>query len=228
MGKIKLLLADKSEIFREGLAKLLERERSIELAGICRTGLEAVESTIKHKPDVVLMDSELSECSCDEAIRRIHQRLPTTSVIVLSNSEANTDFLVTVSAGARGYVSKNITVANLVKTITLVAEEQVIISPMKAARLLAELESLEVGKHRPNFTDFTSLSQREKEVLALVARGATNKEIAATLFISENTVKVHMRNIMGKLQSENRQQAANRAIEQGLLSGASPTNAKQV
>ena len=120
--KVKLLVTDKSEIFREGLVKLLECQSDIEVVSVCCTGLEAVESAHEHQPDVILIDAELSECSGIEAMQHIHERLPKTSIIVLTNSEANDDLLSAVKAGARAYISKDISVENLIKTITLVAE----------------------------------------------------------------------------------------------------------
>ena len=103
MAKIRLLLADKSEIFREGLIKLLEHEPNIEVVCACGRGLEAVESANKYQPDIILIDTGLSECSSTEAIQRIHERLPKTSIIVLTHSEASGEFLTTVRAGARAY-----------------------------------------------------------------------------------------------------------------------------
>ena len=209
--KIRLLLADKSEIFREGLTKLLEHEPNIEVVYACGRGLEAVESANKYQPDIILIDTGLSECSGIEAIQRIHERLPKTSIIVLTHSEANGEFLTTVRAGARAYISKDIGVENLIKIITLVAEGEVIVYSLIAARLLLEFNSLGERKDAAKSGDITPLSERERSVLALVAQGLTNREVATTLFISEHTVKVHLRNIMEKLHAHTRQQAVAKA-----------------
>ncbi len=207
MAKLKLLLADKNEIFCEGLAKLMEREPSIEVVCVCRTGLEAAESACEHQPDVILIDTELSECSGIEAMQRIHERLPKTSIIVFTNSEVNGDLISAVKAGAKAYISKGISVENLIKTITLVADGEVIVSPPMAARMLAEFNLLEESKVATKLGDGTLLSKREQAVLALVAQGFTNREIATSLFISEHTVKVHVRSVMGKMKAHTRQQA---------------------
>ena len=211
VAKIRLLLADKSEIFREGLTKLLEHEPNIEVVYACGRGLEAVESANKYQPDIILIDTGLSECSGIEAIQRIHERLPKTSIIVLTHSEASGEFLTTVRAGARAYISKDIGVENLIKIITLVAEGEVIVYSLIAARLLLEFNSLVERKDAAKSGDITPLSERERSVLALVAQGLTNREVATTLFISEHTVKVHLRNIMEKLHAHTRQQAVAKA-----------------
>jgi len=216
--KLKLILADKRGIFREGLAKLLEPEPSMEVVGTCCTGGEVVESANEHQPDVVLIDTELSECSSIEAIERIHERLPKTRIMVLTHSEVNAEFLSTVRAGAKAYISKDISLENLIKAIILVAEGEVVVSPPMAAGLLAEFNSLMEGKEVAKLGDVALLSKREQAVLSLVAQGFTNREIATTLVISEHTVKVHMRNIMEKLNAHTRQQAVALAGGIDLLS----------
>jgi len=206
--KVKLLLAEQSEIFREGLVKLLEHEPSIEVVCTCRTGLEAVEAANEHQPDVILIDTELSECSGIEAIQRIHERLPKTVIIVLTCSKVSDDFFSAVKAGARGYICKDITsIENLIKAVTLAADGEVIVSPPMAARLLAAFDLLKEHKDAAELGDVTLLTKREQAVLSLVAQGFTNREIATTLSISENTVKVHLRNTMEKLHAHTRQQA---------------------
>ena len=205
--KVKLLLADKSEIFCEGLAKLMEREPSIEVECVCCTGLEVIESACEHQPDVILIGIELSECGGIEAMQHIHERLPKTSIILLTNSEANGDLLSAVKTGIRAYISKDISVENLIKTITLVADGEVIVSPPMAARLLAEFSLVEEYKDATKLREDGTLSKREQAVLALVAQGLTNREVATSLFISEHTAKVHVRNIMGKMHAHTRQQA---------------------
>ena len=218
MRTVKLLLADKSEIFREGLVKLLEHEPSIEVVCTCCTGLEAVESANEHQPNVILVDPELSECSGIEAMQRIHERLPKTNIIVLTCSEADADFFSAVKAGARAYISRDISLENLIKTVTLVAEGEVIVSPPMAARMLAEFNFL-LAEHKDaaKLGDGTLLSKREQAVLSLVEQGLTNREIATSLFISEHTVKVHARNVMEKLHAHTRQHAVALARGKDLL-----------
>jgi len=217
VAKVKLLLADKAEIFREGLAKLLEGKHDIEVVSQCRTGLEAVESAHKHQPDVVLMDIELSECSGIEAAQRIHERLPKTGIIMLANTEADASLISAVKAGARAYLSKDISVENLARVVILVAEGGVIVSPPMAARMLEEFNFLEEHRDVVNFASVTYLTKREKAVLSLVAQGFTNREIATSLVISESTVKVHVRNVMVKFHAHTRQQAVALARRKGAI-----------
>ena len=207
MAKIRLILADKEGIFREGLAKLLESEPDIEVVCTCRTGLEAIECAFKHQPDVVLMDIESPECSDAEVMQRIHEGLSKTNLIMLTHSETEANLISAVRTGAKAYLSKDVSIRNLINAITLVADGGVVVSPPMATRLLAEFSLLEDGKDA--VTLITLLSKREQVALSLVAQGLTNKEIATTLVISENTVKVHLRNIMEKLHAHTRQEAVN-------------------
>jgi len=229
VAKIRLVLADKRAIFREGLVKLLlGSELDVEVVSTCRTGLEAVESAYKYQPDVILIDTELSECSGVEAVQRIHEGLPKTSIIVLTHSEADDNLISAARTGARAYLSKDVSVENLIKAIILVAEGKVILSPPMAARLLAEFNVLEERKDAVELRGITLLSKREQAVLSLVAQGSTNKEIATTLVVSENTVKVHLRNIMEKLHAHTRQRAVALIREKDLLPRVTETDTKQV
>ncbi len=224
MAKIRLLLADKNEIFREGLAKLLDHEPSIEVVCTCCTGWEA--AAYEHQPDVILIDTELSECSGIEAMQNIHKRLPQAKIVAFTHSEINADFLSAFEAGAIAYISKDISLENLIKAITLVAEGEVIISPPMAAGLLAKFNSLKEHKEIVKSADDITLSKREQAVLSLVAQGFTNREISASLYISEYTVKVHLRNIMEKLHAHTRQKAVVMAKGKDLLSGVTETETK--
>ena len=226
MAKIRLVLVDKVEIFREGLAKLLESEADIEVVCTCRTGLEAVESAHKHQPDIILVDTELSECSGVEVVQRIHEELSKTNIIVFTHSETDDDLISAARAGAKAYLSKDIKIKTLIEAITFVAEGGVVVSPPMGARLLQEFNLLEEGKDPTKL--ITLLSKREQAVLSLVAQGFTNREIATTLVISENTVKVHLRNIMEKLHAHTRQQAVSLVGGKGLLPRVTQTDTKQV
>ncbi len=215
--KLKLLLADEDEIFCKGLASVVEREPDIEVVGACCTGFEAIERANEHQPDVILMDTELPHCSSIAAMQRIHERLPNTNIIVFTHSEADADLISAVKAGARAYICKDISAENLIKNITLVADGEVIVSPPMASRLLAEINFLEEHKGVAKAGGVSFLSKRQQAVLPLVAQGLTNGEIATRLFISEHTVKVHLRNIMGKFHAHTRQQAVALAREKGII-----------
>jgi len=225
VAKIRLVFADKEEIFREGLAELLKNEPTVEFVCICDTGFEAVESARKHQPDVVLIGTELSECSSVEAIQRIHEGLPKTNIIVLTHSEADDDLISAARAGAKAYISKDISIEALVKAITLVADGEVVISAPMATRLLAEFSSLGESKDAEKL--YALLSKREQAVLSLVAQGSTNREIADALLICENTVKVHLRNIMAKLHARTRQQAVSLVRKGAQLFKAAETDVVQ-
>jgi len=182
----------------------------------CHTGFEAIEGASEHQPDVILIDTELVHCSTIAAMQYIYERLPNTHIIVFTHSEADADLIAAVKAGARAYISKDVSFEDLIKTIAIVAEHGVVLSHPMALRLLAETSLLEEDKGAAKAGGVSLLSKREQTVLSLVAQGLTNKEIAASLFISEHTVKVHLRNIMGKLQAHTRQQAVALAIGQSI------------
>ena len=224
--KIRLVLADKEEIFREGLTKLLESELDIEVVGTCRTGLEAIECVYKHQPDIILMDIGLPKCSGVEVVHRIHEGLSKTNIIVLTHTETDANLISAIRAGAKAYLSKDVSIKSLIKAIILVAEGGVVVSHPMAVRLLQEFNFLEEGKDAAKL--ITLLSKREQVVLSLVAPGFTNREIATALVISENTVKVHLRTIMEKLHAHTRQQAVSLVGGKDLLSRVTQTDTKQV
>ena len=159
-------------------------------------------------------------------MQRIHKRLPQTKMVAFTHSEVSADLFSALGAGARAYISKDISLENLIKTIALVAEGEVIISPPMAAGLLDKFNSSKERKEIAKLGDDIILSKREQAVLSLVAQGFTNREISTTLYISEHTVKVHLRNIMEKLHAHTRQQAVVLAKGKDLLSGVTETETK--
>lgn len=213
MARIKVVLADKNLIFCEGLAKLLEREPDFNVVCTCHTGLEAIQRVDEHQPDVILIAIGLVECSGLEAIRRIHERLPSTNIIVLTHSESEADLIAAIRSGARAYISKDVNPEELIEVVNLVAKGEVVVSPPMATNLLAEINLLKDHKGVAKEGGVSLISKREKEVIFLVAQGLTNREIANNLFISEHTVKVHLRNIMEKFHAHTRQQAVALASE---------------
>jgi DNA-binding NarL/FixJ family response regulator len=217
---MKLLLADRRPLFREALTCLLVNKAHIEVVDTCGTGTETIDKTIQLRPDVVIVDTELKGDEYVEVTRRIHELVPDTKILVLSHSEQYKDLLTAIGAGAVGYLSKDITFDNLVNAITLVAEGGVIMSPPLAIRIIEEFSSLGRAQKTKLTADEIKLSHREREVLALVANGTTNKQVANKLFITENTVKAHLRNVMEKLHVHTRLQVALIAKEKGLVEGA--------
>jgi DNA-binding NarL/FixJ family response regulator len=216
-SRIKVIVADKNEVYREGLARLLQSTPNIEVVSVCSTGLEVIECASKYQPDVILLDTELSNCGYMQAIRLINQRAPKINIIILTFSESERDFLSAVKMGITGYLSKDISLTNLVKMITLVKEADIVIFLRSVSKIITELETVHTGSIPRRSGGSDSLSTREKEVLTLVSKGFSNKDIAAKLFISENTVKVHMQKILDKLHAKNRQEAAAWAIAKGSI-----------
>jgi len=217
MEKIKLLLADRRQIFREGLVRLLELEPSIEVVCVCRTGSEAIEALTEYEVDVIAINTDLFGDGTIEALRHVHQMPSKVAIITLTHSKGGDEFLSVFSAGARGYISEDIGIENLVRIIHLAADGEVIVIPLEIARLLWRHNYLNKYTEIANLGYVALLSKRETVVLSLVAQGLTNRDIAAILFISELTVKVHLRNIMEKLHAQNRQQAVLLAGGKDLL-----------
>ena len=207
MEKIRVLLADKREIFREGLARLLKEEPAIEVVSVCSAGPEVIENARKHQPDVMLIDTELPECSVIGVIEDVRKYLSNTGIIAFTHSETDSDLLSTIQAGARAYISKDITIENLIRAIAMVANGEVFVSRPMAESLLAGLSLSEGTKEKARSERSGLLTSREHEVLTFVAQGLTNKDVAAALSISKYTVSVHMHHIMEKLHARTRQQA---------------------
>lgn len=212
MRKLTVLLADNSEMFRYGLVNLLNSEPDIEV--VASTVSQAIEAATAHKPDLILLDIEQSGV---ELISRITQILPQVPIIILTHSRSNTDFFSAIRGGATGYVFKESSLKNLVKTLALAVEGKLVIAPPMAKIAADALSCLDEHRHLAKAERVDLLSEHERVVLALMAHDATNRQIASTLFTSENTVKMHIRSIMRKLHARNRLEATVCAIEQGLL-----------
>jgi len=227
MQKINLLIADSFELFREGLVGQLQSNLDINVVS-SGTGSKAVEAARTHKPDVVLIDIETPDGSDIEQISRIHQIVPKAAIVVLTHSISNADFISAIRARVRGYILKNINLKTLIETITLAVEGKMVIDPPIAKLMVDTVNYLDHHKHLAKPECINLLSQREKAIVLLIMKEATNREIAGTLFTSENTVKVHLRNIMRKLNARNRSEVAACAIEYGLLQNADETNTQQV
>jgi len=218
MDTVKVLVVDDHALFRRGIATVLANQENLEIVGEAVDGLEAIKKAEETAPDVIVMDLNMPHCSGLEATQALQAKMPQVNILVLTVSDSEADLFAAIKFGATGYLLKNTEPEELVQAIFHIAQGGVIITPSMAAKLLAEFKDLETGAERkPAQEAESNLSPREDEVLRLVAQGATNKEIGDSLFISENTVKTHLRNIMDKLHLANRSQAAAYAVKKGLV-----------
>ncbi len=219
MEPIKVLVVDDHTLFRRGIVTVLADQKNLEVVGEASDGLEAIQKAKEIAPDVVLMDLNMPHCSGLEATQALQTEMPQVNIIILTVSDKESDLFAAMRFGARGYILKNAEPDELTHAILHIARGGVMISPLMATKLLTEFKDLGVGVEGESAKEVeTILTRREGEVLQLVAQGETNKEISASLFISENTVKTHLRNIMEKLHLANRSQAAAYAVKKGLVS----------
>ncbi len=207
---IRLVIAEDHQIVREGLRLFLDAQPDMEVVAEATNGREALEAVRRHRPDVLLLDLLMPEMDGLAVLRALPQEAPDTRVLVLTS--ANDDRLVipAVRAGAAGYVLKTISSAELAEAVRKVARGEPVLHPEITRMLMREV------RRGPAAVAGESFTQRELEVLSLLAHRLTNKEIAAELGISETTVKTHVRNILSKLGVSTRAEAARYAREQGL------------
>ena len=222
MDTIKVLVVDDHALFRRGITSVLAGQKSLEIVGEAIDGLEAIEKAEATNPDVIIMDLNMPRCSGLEATQALQTKMPQVNILVLTVSDNEADLFAAVKFGAKGYILKNTEPEELVQAIFHIAQGGVIISPTMATKLLTEFKGLEAQVKTGVPQEAADLSPREVEVLQLVSQGATNKEIADSLFISENTAKTHLRNIMEKLHLANRSQAAAYAVGKGLVPNKKP------
>ena len=194
---------------------LLESEAGIEVVAQAGDGIEACELAASTAPDVVLLDVKMPKRSGLEACQAIKDAVPSAKILMLTSSDEETDLYEAVKSGASGYLLKDSSIDEVAQAVRVVAEGQSLISPSMAIKLIDEFKSLS----RPERDNPGSLrlTERELEVLRLVAKGLNNREIAKQLFISENTVKNHVRNILEKLQLHSRMEAVMYAVREKLL-----------
>jgi DNA-binding NarL/FixJ family response regulator len=213
---IKVLIVDDHSIFRHGLVALLSLEKQLKVVGQASDGYEAMQRAGELAPDLIIMDVQMPGCNGVEATRSIRENGFSGSILMLTVSDREDDLFAAIKAGANGYLLKNVEPEELIDAITHVARGEAIISPIMATKLLGEFKLVTGRKAQRTAEPETSLSEREEEILRLVAKGASNKDVASSLFITENTVKCHMRNIMGKLHLKNRYEAIAYAVRNGL------------
>lgn len=215
---IRVLLADDQALFREGLETLLSIHKDIQVVGQAVNGQDAVEQALKLRPNVILMDMQMPVLNGIGATRRLKQSLPECRVIVLTTFDDKETIFDALRAGAVGYLLKDVGSAQLADSIRRTARGDSILDPSVAAKVVAEfsrVSSLVGGTSSEVLPE--PLSEREIELLRLIASGLSNKEIGETLFITEGTVKNHITHILGKLGVRDRTQAALKAKELGLI-----------
>jgi DNA-binding NarL/FixJ family response regulator len=214
---IRVLVADDHVLYRRGLELVLGQEDDIDIIGEAGDGAEAIRRAEELLPDVVLMDVRMPRRSGIEACMAIKELVPSAKIIMLTISDEESDLYEAVRAGANGYLLKDVPGEEIADGLRAVQSGQSLISPSMASKLLSEFATM-IKKHeeRPAMP-VPRLTERELEVLKLVARGMANKDIASALFISENTVKNHVRNILEKLQLHSRMEAAMYAVREKIL-----------
>lgn len=224
-GKIRVLLADPSEFTLIGLRQVLEREPLIEVVATASDGEQVVARTSELEPDVVVTEIDLPKLAGDKATQRLRRELPHVGVVILTTRDDEQHLFDAIRAGAAAFLRKDCEPAELIETIKKVREGQFLINekiftrPSVASRVLAEFRELSV--YGPASTHvFAPLSPREVQILDNIAQGKTNKEVAHTLAISEQTVKNHMSSILRKLSVNDRTQAVVYAMRQGWIKGS--------
>ncbi len=214
---IRTLIADDHELFRRGLRMVLDDEADIDVIGEAGDGEAAVTMAREHAPDVVVMDVRMPVKSGIEAARAIKEELPGTKILVLTISDEEDDLYEAIKAGANGYLLKEISIDEIGHAVRSVNGGQSLISPSMASKLLDEFAAMIKKDEEKEQVPAPRLTPREMEVLQHVAQGMNNREIARTLFISENTVKNHVRNILEKLHLHSRMEAVVYAVREKLL-----------
>lgn len=199
---IRVLIVDDHQVVREGLRNFLELQEGLEVTGEAGDGEEGVALATELRPDVILMDLVMPKLGGVEAMRALRERVPGTRVIVLTSFIDDEHLLPAMRAGAAGYLLKNVQPQELARAIRAADAGEALIDPAVAARLVEALADVEPGN------GYERLTPREREVLALIGRGFSNKRIALELGVAEKTAKTHVSNLLGKLGLADRTQAA--------------------
>ena len=212
MDRIRVLIADDHRLFREGVRALLTSLPGVEVIGEAATGDEVIAQAIRLRPDVILMDIQMPGLNGIEATRRILAGHPQVGIIVVTMYEDNDSVFAAMRAGARGYVLKGTDQGELMRAIEAVATGEALFGPAIARRLITFFSAPRTATAQV----FPELTEREREILNLIAQGLNNTDIAKRLFLSPKTVRNHVSNIFSKLQVADRAQAIVRAREAGL------------
>ncbi|HEV7146752.1 MAG TPA: response regulator transcription factor [Pedococcus sp.] len=225
---VRVLVADDQPVVRDGLSMLIGLIDGLDVVATAADGLEAVHQALRHRPDVVLMDLRMPHLDGTEATRRIRADLPDTQILVLTTYAEDADLFPALRAGARGYLTKDATAEQIATAITAVAAGQTHLAPHVQARLLTAVLNPPPGPGTPPAPGTSpatptgtsalpdGLTAREAQVLALIAAGLSNTEIARTLFLSTATIKTHVNHIFAKTRARDRAQAVRYAYDHGI------------
>jgi DNA-binding NarL/FixJ family response regulator len=217
MKKIRVLLADDHSLFREGLGTILNAQADFEVVGEAADGLEVLVKAQELNPDLILMDISMPGCDGLEATQKIKAELPEVTIVVLTVRDEDEKLFNAIKNGAQGYILKSVRSAQLVSMLRGAMRGEAAITPTLGGRMLLEFRRMSLSPQPVSGDTSMILTQREQEVLALVAEGSSDKEIADALSLSIHTVKSHMRNILAKLHLGQRYEAALYAVREGLI-----------
>jgi DNA-binding NarL/FixJ family response regulator len=220
MEPLRILLVDDHVLFRKGVATLLASRQNMQVVGEAGDGLEAITQARETLPDVILMDIAMPKCNGLEAVKVIKREMPHVRITMLTVSDDDRDLFAAIKNGAEGYLLKNLEPYQLFQMLEGVRQGEAPISGTMAAKILQEFRQPDQSLvQKPEARE--ALTPREIEILEQVVEGATNKEIAEALVVTENTVKIHLRNILQKLHLQNRIQVAVYAVREGLVDESS-------
>jgi len=212
MNAIRILIVDDHPVVREGLSGFLKQDKDFEVVGEAKNGLEAIEQATKLKPDVILMDLQMPVLDGAEAMRRILSENQDIKFIVLTTYDTREDILKSIEAGAKAFLLKDAPRQQVCEAIRAVYRGESLLQPTVASKVVSLVAELSQRQQPPD-----TLSERELQVLKLMAKGMSNKNIALELFIGERTVKAHITNIFQKLGVSDRTEAVTQALQRGII-----------